>query len=39
MAKKTANVKIMFRNLKSDLNNHENNNSKPYYVVSTCPRF
>ena len=34
MAKKSAQMKLFFFNTKTNLNNHEDNKSKPYYVVS-----
>ena len=39
MAKKSAQMKIFFFNTKTNLNNHEDNKSKPYYVVSLKPTF
>lgn len=39
MAKKSAQMKLFFFNTKTNLNNHEDNKSKPYYVVSKKSTF
>lgn len=39
MVKKTAEMKMFFYNNATNLNNHEDNSSKPYYVVSTLSQF
>ena len=35
MAKKAVDVQVYVYNKKVDLDNHKNNDSKPYYIVST----
>lgn len=35
MVKKTAEMKMFFYNQNTNLDNHDDNSSKPYYVVST----
>ena len=37
MATKQGNgVKVFIENVECDLGNHENNNSKPFYIVCNC---
>ena len=35
--KQGAGVKVFIENAECDLGNHQNNDSKPFYIVSNCP--